>query len=163
HVRTAFEEHLAEAVVYAQDSTQTARVHFTVPVEQQAVIAAHLRHITPRYEPAGGRVLITFSVQKPSTDTIAVDHENTPFRDLNGDLVFRPGGHGALLENLNDLHGDIIFIKNIDNVVPDRLKADTYLYKKALGGYLVALQNELFTHVRRLRQQPVERHALTDA
>lgn len=161
--RTAFEEHLAEAVAYTQDHTHTARIHFTVPVEQQVAIASYLRHVTPQYEHAGCRVQITFSVQKPSTDIIAVDHDNAPFRDLNGELVFRPGGHGALLENLQDLQGDIIFIKNIDNVVPDHLKGDTYLYKKALGGYLVSLQNALFTHLERLHQQPVERHALEDA
>ena len=73
---------------------------------------------------------ISFSEQKPSTDTIAADMENKPFRD-NGKLLFRPGGHGALIENLNDLDADIIFIKNIDNVVPDKLKGDTVLYKKA--------------------------------
>jgi hypothetical protein len=92
-----------------------------------------------------------------------VDRDNKPFRDLNGALVFRPGGHGALLENLNDLKGDIIFIKNIDNVVPDHLKADTYRYKKALGGYLVALQNELFAHMTRLRQDSIDPSALTEA
>ncbi len=161
--RTAFEEHLMEALAYTQDHTHTARVHFTVPVEQQGAIASYLQNVLPRYERAGGRVEITFSVQKLSTDTIAVDHDNAPFRDLNGELVFRPGGHGALLENLQDLQGDIIFIKNIDNVVPDHLKADTYLYKKALGGHLVSLQNALFTHIQRLRQKSVERHALEDA
>ncbi len=84
---------------------------------------------------------ITFSEQKPSTDTIAADMDNQPFRD-NGKLLFRPGGHGALIENLNDLDADIIFIKNIDNVVPDRLKADTVTYKKLIAGVLVTLQNK---------------------
>lgn len=85
---------------------------------------------------------ITFSEQKPSTDTIAADMDNQPFRD-NGKLLFRPGGHGALIENLNDLDADIIFIKNIDNVVPDKLKADTVTYKKLIAGVLVTLQKKL--------------------
>jgi hypothetical protein len=77
---------------------------------------------------------IDFSLQKSSTDTLAVDLENRPFRLPNGRLLFRPGGHGALLENLNDLQGDIVFIKNIDNVVPDHLKGETYHWKKIMAG-----------------------------
>jgi hypothetical protein len=163
HTRTPFEEHLVEAAAYTQADTHTARIHFTVPVEHQETIAKYLHKVLPRYERTGCRYYITYSVQKPATDTIAVDHDNKPFRDVNGALVFRPGGHGALLENLNDLKGDIIFIKNIDNVVPDHLKAATYRYKKALGGYLVALQNELFGHLRRLWQDPIDPSALPEA
>ncbi|MGE0683213.1 MAG: DUF4301 family protein [Candidatus Binatia bacterium] len=163
HTRTPFEEHLVEAAAYTQADTHTARIHFTVPVEHQETIAAYLHTVLSRYEQTGCRYHITYSVQKPSTDTIAVDHDTKPFRDVNGALVFRPGGHGALLENLNDLKGDIIFIKNIDNVVPDHLKTDTYRYKKALGGYLVTLQNELFAHLKRLQQEPLDPSALTEA
>lgn len=163
HTRTPFEEHLVEAAAYTQADTHTAHLHFTVPLEHQETIIAYLRTALPRYEWTGCRYYITYSVQKPSTDTIAVDHDNRPFRDTNGRLVFRPGGHGALLENLNDLKGDIIFIKNIDNVVPDHLKADTYRYKKALGGYLITLQNELFTHLRRLQQDPLDPSTLSEA
>ena len=89
---------------------------------------------------------ISFSEQKASTDTIAADMENKPFRD-NGKLLFRPGGHGALIENLNDLDADIVFIKNIDNVVPDRLKDDTVTYKKLLAGVLVTLQKQAFDYL----------------
>ena len=89
---------------------------------------------------------VTFSEQKPCTDTIAADMNNQPFRD-NGKLLFRPGGHGALIENLNDLDADIIFIKNIDNVVPDKLKGDTVLYKKLIAGVLVALQQKAFAYL----------------
>jgi hypothetical protein len=163
HARTAFEEHLVEALTYAQDATKTARAHFTVSVEHQDAIAAYLQQVAPRYERAGAHLQLTFSVQKPSTDTIAVDHENRPFRDANGALVFRPGGHGALLANLSDLQGDIVFVKNIDNVAPDHLKADTYRYKKALGGYLVALQQQLFTYVQQLHHAEIERHTLEAA
>ena len=90
---------------------------------------------------------ISFSEQKPSTDTVAADMENKPFRDEDGKLLFRPGGHGALIENLNDLDADIVFIKNIDNVVPDRLKADTVTYKKLLAGVLVTLQKQAFEYL----------------
>ena len=89
---------------------------------------------------------ITFSEQKPSTDTVAADMDNKPFRD-NDKLLFRPGGHGALIENLNDLDADVIFIKNIDNVVPDKLKDDTVLYKKLIAGVLVALQKQAFKYL----------------
>ena len=89
---------------------------------------------------------VTFSEQKPSTDTVAADMDNQPFRD-NGKLLFRPGGHGALIENLNDLDADIIFIKNIDNVVPDKLKGDTVLYKKLIAGVLVSLQQKAFAYL----------------
>ena len=90
---------------------------------------------------------ISFSEQKPSTDTVAADMENKPFRDKDCKLLFRPGGHGALIENLNDLDADIVFIKNIDNVVPDRLKADTVTYKKLLAGVLVTLQKQAFEYL----------------
>ena len=89
---------------------------------------------------------ITLSEQKPSTDTIAADMENKPFRD-KGKIMFRPGGHGALIENLNDLDADIVFIKNIDNVVPDRLKEDTVTYKKLIAGVLVSLQKQAFEYL----------------
>ena len=91
----------------------------------------------------GVKYHISFSEQKPSTDTIAADMDNKPFRDDNGNLVFRPGGHGALIENLNDIDADIIFIKNIDNVVPDRLKETTIKYKKIIGGVLISLQEKI--------------------
>ena len=92
---------------------------------------------------------MSFSEQKPSTDTVAADMENKPFRD-KGKLLFRPGGHGALIENLNDLDADVVFIKNIDNVVPDRLKGDTVTYKKLLAGVLVTLQAKAFDYLRLL-------------
>ena len=92
---------------------------------------------------------ISFSEQKPSTDTLAADMENNPFRD-NGKLLFRPGGHGALIENLNDLDADVVFIKNIDNVVPDRLKGDTVTYKKLIAGVLVSLQKKAFAYLEML-------------
>src|SRR5262249_30237766 len=150
HARTSAEEHLVEAGTYAQDSKGVARVHFTVSPEHQEAMRDYLAQVQSRYEQDGQRFVVTFSVQKPSTDTIAVDQDNNPFRTTDGKLVFRPSGHGALLANLQDLHGDIVFIKNIDNVVPDRLKAETCCYKQALGGYLLELQNKVFHHLHRL-------------
>jgi hypothetical protein len=91
---------------------------------------------------------ISFSEQKPSTDTIAANPDNTPFRNEDGSLLFRPGGHGALIENLNEIDGDVIFIKNIDNVVPDRLKKDTITWKQVIAGVLVTLQQKAFEYLR---------------
>lgn len=91
---------------------------------------------------------ISFSVQKPSTDTIAVNPDNTPFRNSDGTLLFRPGGHGALIENLNEIDADVVFIKNIDNVVPDRIKGDTVTYKRVIAGILVELQARTFEYVK---------------
>lgn len=148
--RTPFEEHLFIAATYKQDRNGVARVHFTVSPEHEGVIKDYVEKTRSLYEKSEIKNEITFSVQKPSTDTIAVDIDNKPFRDRNGRLVFRPGGHGALLENLNDLKGDIIFIKNIDNVATDRLKYEVYIYKKTLGGYLIELQEEIFGYLERL-------------
>ncbi len=151
HSRTAFEEHLVEALEYVRDASSVARLHFTVPALHRQAIQTYLDGVRHRYAQRGAQLDISYSVQKPATDTIAVDSDNIPVRDSSGALVFRPGGHGALLENLADLQGDIVFIKNIDNVLPDRLKPDTYQYKKLLCGYLLHLQQQAFAHMIRLR------------
>jgi len=155
HPRTPLEEHLVEAAHYALDAQGRAAIHFTVSPEHMHRIQEHLQKQQGLFEKTGIRHEVTCSLQKPSTDTIAVDTENRPFRDKKGALLFRPGGHGALLENLHDLGGDIIYIKNIDNVVPDRLKGDTYTYKKALAGYLITLQGRIFQYLNKLTQGPV--------
>jgi hypothetical protein len=152
--RTPFEEHLVEAAAYSQDRQGRVFIHFTVAPEHEGAFRRHLETVRPVYEKGGLAYEVTFSTQKPSTDTLAVDMENKPFRDPDGRLVFRPGGHGALLENLDELKGDILFIKNIDNVVPDRLKEITYTYKRALGGFLLALQNQIFSYLERLEKKP---------
>jgi hypothetical protein len=161
YCRTPLEEHLVEAAAYCRNQQGLARLHFTVTPEHQSAFSAHLAAVRPRYETHGVRFDVTFSTQHPSTDTIAVDLHNQPFRDPQGHLLFRPAGHGALLENLHALQGDIVYIKNIDNVVPDRLKAETYLYKKALGGYLVEVQNQVFTYLRQLSTQKVSDKAVS--
>ena len=145
HSRTALEEHLAEAGLYIRDAHNTCRIHFTVSKEHGSQFKDLLHRVTADYENLYGvRYEISVTAQLPSTDTIAMGTDNRPFRDRNGEILFRPGGHGALLQNLNAVDGDIIFLKNIDNVVPDRLKDITALYKKLLGGYLIQLQNEIF-------------------
>ncbi|MDD2644610.1 MAG: DUF4301 family protein [Bacteroides sp.] len=149
--RTPFEEHLVEGAKYAATKSGVVNVHFTVSSEHKDLFQNLLKNVESVYESTlGVRYSITFSEQKPSTDTIAVDMDNSPFRDEEGNLVFRPGGHGALIENLNDLNADVIFIKNIDNVVPDHLKAETIKYKQILAGVLVSVQSKIFNYLRLL-------------
>jgi hypothetical protein len=151
--RMAFEEHIVEAASYGTTSNHVAAIHFTVSPEHLNRFQVEVKKIQELYEKRFGIVLkITFSLQRSSTDTIAVDMNNNPFRE-NGLLIFRPGGHGALIENLNDLNGDVVFIKNIDNVVPDRLKAPTTQFKKAIGGLLLKLQAETFSYLKELEKE----------
>ena len=147
--RTPLEEHLVEAALYAA-SKGKAEVHFTVSAEHKALFKALVEEKLPMYEKAYGVTFhVTFSEQKPATDTLAATMDNEPFR-VDGKLLFRPGGHGALIENLNDLQADVVFVKNIDNVVPDRLKGDTVTYKQVLAGILVELQQKAFAYLRKL-------------
>lgn len=149
--RTALEEHLVEAAAYVQDREGLCRLHLTILPRHRAAFQQVLERAQPflskRY---GCRFAVDLSFQHPGTDTLAVDADNRPFRDSQGRLVFRPGGHGALLENLNELQGDLVYIKNIDNVVPDRLKEPSILWKRILGGLLVDLQQQVHQHVREL-------------
>lgn len=145
--RTPMEEHLVEGALYAASDGKAA-VHFTVshdhlPLFKQRV-ADKLDFYASKY---GIAYDISFSEQKPSTDTVAANPDNTPFRNSDGSLLFRPGGHGALIENLNEIDADVIFIKNIDNVVPDRLKDETVTYKQVIAGILVALQKRAFEYL----------------
>ena len=154
HTRTALEEHLVEAALYVRDTRNVCRIHFTVSDEHESQFRESLARIKGDYEKLFGvKYEIAVTIQHPSTDTIAVDREGRPFRDRSGRLVFRPGGHGALLNNLNGIDGDIVFIKNIDNIVPDRLKEITVLHKKILGGYLVRLQDEIFHNLNVLSEK----------
>jgi hypothetical protein len=145
--RTPMEEHLVEGALYAKSKSNKVNMHFTVSAEHLKLFEALQKEKQSIYEEKFGvKYNISFSEQKPSTDTIAADSENKPFRE-NGKLVFRPGGHGALIQNLNDIDADIIFIKNIDNVVPDSLKDVTVKYKKLLAGILVNIQNQIFNYL----------------
>lgn len=149
--RKPVEEHLVEAALYGS-ANGVARLHFTVSPEHEAAFRELLSEKVATYEQKFGvRYDISFSQQRPSTDTIAVNPDNTPFRTDSGELLFRPAGHGALLSNLNDIDADVIFVKNIDNVTTDALRADTVLYKKALAGLLLEVQEQAFSHLRALR------------
>ena len=148
--RTPMEEHLVEGALYAASNGQ-AHVHFTVSHEHielfKQKVAEKADSFAKKY---GISYDITFSEQKPSTDTVAANTDNTPFRNDDGSLLFRPGGHGALIENLNEIDADVIFIKNIDNVVPDRLKPETVEWKQVIAGVLVTLQKKSFEYLRAL-------------
>jgi hypothetical protein len=154
HSRTAVEEHLVEGSGYAVNAGSVVDIHLTVSPEHISAFEQLLKKVRKKYEDQFQvKYSIAFSVQKLSTDTLAIDDKNEPFRETNGSLHFRPGGHGALLENLNDIDADIVFIKNIDNVTNDRNKADTIAYKKALGGLLITLQEKIF-HYLKLLEKP---------
>ena len=146
--RTPMEEHLVEGALYAASNGE-AHVHFTVSHEHMALFKAKVAEKADSFAKKYGiKYDITFSEQKPSTDTVAANTDNTPFRNDDGSLLFRPGGHGALIENLNEIEADVIFIKNIDNVVPDRLKPETVEWKQVIAGVLVSLQKQAFEYPR---------------
>ena len=148
--RTPLEEHLVEGALYAASGGE-AHIHFTVSHEHRELFEKKVAEKCAAYADRYGiKYDVTFSEQKPNTDTIAANPDNTPFRNEDGSLLFRPGGHGALIQNLNDIDADVVFIKNIDNVVPDRLKEDTVTYKQLLAGILVTLQAKAFAYLRLL-------------
>jgi len=160
--RKAVEEHLAEGAAYAT-TKGVARIHFTVSPEHMEGFKSLLEEKLPYYENRYGiRYDISFSVQKPSTDTIAVNPDNTPFRQDDGSLLFRPAGHGALIENLNDIDADIVFIKNIDNVTTDSRRGDTTRCKKMLAGLLIELQERSFEYLKALEVGGAELEPITE-
>lgn len=149
--RTPLEEHLVEAALYARGAGNLSRLHFTVSSEHQNAVRSCLQRVIGAYESRLDTVFeVGLSIQSTGTNTLAVDMEKRPFRDEAGGLVFRPGGHGSLLANLNDLDADIVFLKNIDNCVPDRLKPETVRWKKILAGCLITLQEGIFERLRLL-------------
>ena len=146
-VRKAVEEHLVEGAQYAAAGGEV-KIHFTVSPEHLTRFEALLAEKIPGYESRFGvKSRISFSVQDPSTDTLAVNPDCTPFRRADGRLLFRPAGHGALIGNLGKIDADIVFVKNIDNVTTDARRGDTVLYKKALAGVLLALQERIFEYL----------------
>lgn len=148
--RTPLEEHLTEAALYASSQGE-ADVHFTVSSEHRELFEELIGRVLPEYEERFHTTFhISLSEQLPCTDTVAANEDGTPFRTDAGALLFRPGGHGALIRNLDALDSEIVFIKNIDNVVPDSLKADTVLWKQVLAGVLVSVQQQTFRYMRLL-------------
>ena len=160
--RTAFEEHLVEGVEYAQMVDKTVHLHFTISPEHRALFQEKVNEVVPKYEARYGvKYHIEFSEQMGKTDMIALDKEGNIVRNADGSILFRPGGHGALIENLNALEADLIFIKNIDNVTTDALRPTTYLYKKALAGYLLYIQEAVADCLHQLESLSVSEGALS--
>lgn len=155
HIATPIEEHLNEAAMYARSNSK-AYVHFTISEEHQNAFEEIVDAIKPKIEQKNAvKISVNYSFQNQSTDSLAFDLKNKPFRNDNEELVFRPGGHGALLENLNQLDADLVFIKNIDNIIQNHV--DTIaLYKKALAGILLEKQQKIFGYL-----QELDAHNLT--
>ena len=151
--RCPAEEHLIEGIQYGVGKNKQVQIHFTVsPEHEEGFVKEISQHLPRLQEQAGLAFTLGYSHQKKSTDTIAVDEANEPFLEEDGSLLFRPAGHGALLENLNEVAADLIFIKNIDNVVPDRLKPVTKSYKMALAGLLLEVQARVFEALKALEE-----------
>ncbi len=155
--RTAFEEHLVEGARYAESKGGTVYMHFTVSPEHldsfKRLSDNVLKGFEERYQVS---YTIDYSIQKPSTDTMAATADNTPFYNEDGSILFRPGGHGALLANLNDIDADIIYIKNIDNVVPESKITPTVESKRILAGMLLDVRNQVFEVLEELTKNPLE-------
>ncbi|MBK0371013.1 DUF4301 family protein [Flavobacterium agrisoli] len=152
HVATPIEEHLYECLAYAS-AHQQSDLHFTVSENHQSLFEEIVKTVKPEIEKkANTQIRVSYSYQNKKTDSIAFNLQNEPFRDEEGKLWFRPGGHGALIENMNALDADVVFIKNIDNVIQNHIET-TALYKKALAGILVKLQETVFDYLRLLETE----------
>lgn len=152
--RTSLEEHLIEGAMYAKGKGKNVYVHFTVSPEHMNLFKNKIKDVQKKFEKRFQvKFHISYSTQAPSTDTIAVDMNNEPFRLDDGTLLFRPGGHGALLQNLNQINAELVFIKNIDNVVPDRIKGETVKYKSVLGGYILMLRERINSYIQLIDQK----------
>jgi nicotinamide riboside kinase len=161
HIATAIEEHLYECAHYAS-SKNNSHLHFTVSEIHQNQFEKIVDTVKSKVETQSGTSIeINYSYQNKSTDTLAVDAENNPFRDEKGDLVFRPGGHGALIENLNNLDADVVFIKNIDNVIQNNIDKIA-LYKKGLAGILIALQQQLFEYLNAIEANAIQQENIDE-
>lgn len=147
--RTAFEEHLSETLAAFGANHGEIRAHFTVSSNHQDDFRAQLAQFKREIEK--GECHVGFSVQHASTDTISRYENGEIVRHASGDPVLRPGGHGALIENLNSIQGDLIFVKNIDNVAHRHSQVASIAWMQILGGYLVRLENSLHHHVRALK------------
>ena len=155
--RTALEEQIYEGLTHAVGYNNTLNIHFTISPEHLGEFKSYTQRILAELKDKSDiKIKISHSFQQKSTDTIAVDMENNPVRDYSGRLVFRPGGHGALLQNLNSIKAEMVFLKNIDNIVPDWHRADTIWFKKVLGGCLMQLVNDIHAYLIMLDDGNVE-------
>lgn len=155
HIATPIEEHLNESAFYSAADGQ-ANLHFTISETHQLQFERIIAKVRDKVErQSRTRINIGYSYQQKSTDTIAVDLDNRPFRFDDGRLFFRPGGHGALIENLNQLESDIIFVKNIDNVIQNHIESIA-LYKKALAGVLIETQQHVFDYLSRIDNETIQ-------
>ena len=149
--RTPVEEQLMEGAQTAA-TNGNVNVHFTVSAEHDALFHKKLDEVIPAFEAKTGiKYHVGTSLQRPSTDTVAATPEGEPFRDDNGNIVFRPGGHGALIANLGDIDSAVVFIKNIDNVVPDCHRTDTIKYKKIIAGVLILTHDVIEKNLKALK------------
>ena len=161
--RSAAVEHLVEGAYYIKDRNGNVAIHFTVSPSGLEQFKSHIERYRPKVEDALGVLFdISYSTQSPSTDTIAIDLSGKPFRNEDGSLLLRPGGHGSLIKNLNEQEAEVIFIKNIDNVTPDYLKGNTIRYKKLLGGILLATVNQIKAYLELLDRPRTSRSQLEE-
>lgn len=162
YTATPFEEHLKEGALYAK-SGDAAELHFTISEQHGEMFNTEFENVKERVSAATKTsYTIGYSFQKPSTDTIAVDLDNNPFRNSDGSLLFRPGGHGALIENLNEQEADIIFVKNIDNVVVPKFAETVAHGKKVLAGVLLRVQEKAFEYAKRLDEDNMTVELMTE-
>lgn len=145
--RTAFEEHIYESLNYVLDRDKQVKIHFTISEEHQSLFTKIIDELKDKLK-KDFKLVHSHSFQKKSTDTVAVNEDNEILLDKNGMIIMRPAGHGALIENLNDLNADIVIIKNIDNLSVEPLNEETILFKKLLTGYLIQIQNKVFQYLR---------------
>ena len=160
--RTPFEEHLAEASKYVKDSRGIVRVTFTARPRHARLVRSHLMQAKKRFADGKTSFMTILSLQESCTDSVGLNSRDEPLRDPNGNLVFLPGGHGALLANLNALHGDIVFIRTIDNIFPNHLQDTAITYRKVLAGYLLELQEKAFRFLSMLESGSVRNDTLEE-
>ncbi|WP_333877054.1 DUF4301 family protein [Flavobacterium sp.] len=157
HIATPVEEHLNECAFYAS-SNSVSHLHFTVSENHENLFREVIAKVQDKVEATSGtKTHVSFSYQQKSTDTLAVDMQNKPFRNEEGQLVFRPGGHGALINNLNSLDADVLFVKNIDNVIQNHIQ-EIALYKKGLAGVLLEIQDKIFKILHAVDRQTVQQN-----
>jgi nicotinamide riboside kinase len=161
HIATPIEEHLYECAYYAVSNNES-NLHLTVSENHQVQFEEIIQQVKGEIEVKSNSIInVTYSYQKMETDTIAVDKGNKPFRNEKGMLVFRPGGHGALIENLNAINADVVFVKNIDNVIQNNIQQISF-YKKALAGVLIDLQSQVFGYLKVLDEQEIDSEKINE-